>query len=109
MDITMENALKVAPIAGRVLMNYITGRGFPGLVIHTSVAAVVTNVVLNFLWILHYGITGAAWASKISYAVSFLGSLLFLCRLSGNHWTKAVLPWRGECIIYWKVGKTLCE
>jgi O-antigen/teichoic acid export membrane protein len=99
----------VALSAGRVLANDIAGRGFPGLNIYTGIAAVVTNVILNLLWIPRYGIVGAAWASTVSYTVSFLGALFFYCRLSGNRWTKAVFPQRGDWALYFRVGKALCQ
>jgi len=95
--------------AGRVLSNDIAGRGFPGLNIYTGLAAVTTNVVLNLLWIPRYGIVGAAWASTVSYTVSFLGALFFYCQLSGNQWTKVVLPQSGDWALYFRAGKFLCR
>jgi len=95
--------------AGRVLSNDIAGRGFPGLNIYTGLAAVATNVVLNLLWIPRYGIVGAAWASTVSYTVSFLGALFFYCRLSGNYWTKVVFPQRSDWALYWKTGLALVQ
>lgn len=99
----------VALSAGRVLANDIAGRGFPGLSIYTGSVAVLTNVVLNLLWIPRYGIVGAAWASTASYTVSFLSALFFYCRLSGNRWTSVVLPQRGDWMIYLKTGKALFQ
>ncbi|WP_427365246.1 polysaccharide biosynthesis C-terminal domain-containing protein [Candidatus Caldatribacterium saccharofermentans] len=99
----------VALSAGRVLANDIAGRGFPGLNIYTGSVAVLTNVVLNLLWIPRYGIVGAAWASTASYTVSFLSALFFYCRLSGNRWTSVVLPQRGDWMIYLKTGKALFQ
>lgn len=93
--------------AGKVLANDIAGRGLPMLNIYTGLAAVVTNVVLNLLWIPHYGITGAGWASTASYTISFLGSLFFYCRLSGNRWTVVVFPQRGDWALYLKTAKAL--
>ena len=95
--------------AGRVLSNDIAGRGFPGLNIYTGLAAVTTNVVLDLLWIPRYGIVGAAWASTVSYTVSFLGALFFYCQLSGNQWTKVVLPQSGDWALYFRAGKFLCR
>lgn len=99
----------VALSAGRVLSNDIAGRGFPALNIYTGGAAVATNIALNLLWIPRYGIVGAAWASTVSYTVSFLGALFFYCRLSGNRWTKVILPQRTDWGIYWKAGVTLWQ
>ena len=99
----------VALSAGRVLANDIAGRGRPGLNIYIGIAAVATNIALNLLWIPHYGIVGAAWASTVSYTVSFLGSLFFYCRLSGNRWTKVIFPQRGDWAVYLQTGKALCQ
>jgi len=97
----------IALSAGRVLSNDIAGRGHPGLNIYTGIGAVITNVVLNVLWIPRYGIVGAAWASTVSYTVSFLGAIFFYCRLSGNRWTKVVFPQRGDWALYWRTGVAL--
>jgi len=94
----------VALSAGRVLANDIAGRGFPGLNIYTGLAAVATNVVLNLLWIPRYGIVGAAWASTVSYTVSFFSNLFFYCRLSRNSWSEVVLPQRGDWALYLRAG-----
>ncbi len=97
----------IALSAGRMLANDIAGRGRPGLNIYPGIAAVATNVALNLLWIPHYGILGAAWASTVSYTVSFLGSLFFYCRISGNRWTVVILPQKGDWAIYWRTGIAL--
>jgi len=99
----------VALSAGRVLSNDIAGRGFPGLNIYTGIAALAANVVLNFLWIPSYGIAGAAWASTVSYTISFLVALFFYCRLSGKRWTEVVFPQPGDLVLYCRTGKELCR
>lgn len=93
--------------AWRLLANDIAGRGFPGVNIYTGLVAVVTNIVLNLLWIPRYGIVGAAWASSVSYTVSLFGALFFYCRLSGNRWTKVIFPQRGDWALYWRVAWAL--
>lgn len=97
----------VALSVGRVLANDIAGQGFPRLNVYTSIAAVTANVALNILWIPIYGIVGAAWASTVSYTVSFLGSLFFYCCLSGNHWTTVLFPQRGDWVLYWRTAVSL--
>lgn len=97
----------VALSAGRVLANDIAGRGFPRLNIYTGLIAVVTNIALNVLLIPRYGIAGAGWASTASYAISFLGTIFFYCRLSGNRWAVVVFPQQGDWQIYWNIGKAL--
>ncbi len=105
-------ALLVGVVAlgvGRVLSNDIAGRGLPRLNIYGGLAAVMTNLALNIWWIPRYGIIGAAWASTVSYTISFMVALFFYCRLSSNHWTKVVLPQRGDWVLYWKIVKALCR
>lgn len=91
----------------RILANDIAGRGYPYLNIYTSLAAVIANVILNFIWIPRYNISGAALASTASYTVSFLMATFFYCRLSGNSWTKVILPQRGDGMLYWQAVKAL--
>lgn len=92
---------------GRVLANDISGRGRPGLNIYIGIMAVSTNIVLNLLWIPPFGIVGAAWASTVSYTISFLSALFFYCHLSGNHWTHVVFPQLGDWSLYWQTAVSL--
>lgn len=94
---------------GAAVSSDIAGRGFPHVSIYVGLAAAVTNVVLNILWIPRYGIVGASWASTASYTVEFLVVLFFYCRLSGNRWTAVVLPQRGDWALYWRTGVTLWQ
>jgi O-antigen/teichoic acid export membrane protein len=95
--------------AGKILANYIAGRGLPRVNLYTGIVAVITNVVLNLLWIPRYGIVGAARASTVSYTVSFVLALFFYCRLSGNRWNVVIFPQPGDWTIYWNIGKGLCR
>jgi len=97
----------VALSAARVLANDIAGRGRPMLNTYTSALTLATNIALNIAWIPRHGITGAAWASTVSYSVLFLSALFFYCRLSGNSWTKILLPQRGDWALYWRTGRSL--
>lgn len=51
----------------------------------------------------------AALASTASYTVSFLMATFFYCRLSGNSWTKVILPQRGDGMLYWQAGMALLK
>jgi len=90
----------VALSAGRILSNALAGYGRPVLNIYTGIVAVITNVVLNLLWVPRYGIVGAAWASSVSYTVSFLGSLYFYCRFSNQRWTEVIVLQKEDWKIY---------
>ncbi len=91
----------------RVLANDIAGRGRPILNTYSGAVVVASNIILNLLWLPRYGILGAAWASTISYNISFVLVLYFYSRLSGNPWWKVVLPQRGDWALYLKTGKAL--
>lgn len=97
----------VALSAGRVLANDIAGRGYPGWNIYTGFVAVIINIALNFLWIPRYGIVGAAWASTVSYTLSFFCIVFLYCRLSGNGWTAVIFPQRSDWILYCRMASTL--
>ena len=92
---------------GRVLANDIAGRGRVMLNNYAGLVTVVTNVLLNILWIPRYGIAGAALASTVSYTLAFLTQLFLYTRLSGNRWTVVVLPQRGDWALYRRTGLAL--
>ena len=99
----------VALSIGRILANDIAGRGRPILNTYVGAGAFVTNLALNLIWIPRYGIAGAAGASTVSYTVILLGELFFYCHLSGNHWTVAILPQRGDLGLYRRTGLALSQ
>jgi len=97
----------VALSVGRVLANDVAGRGRVMLNNYAGLVTVATNVILNILWIPRYGIAGAAWASMCSYNTGSILQLFLYTRLSGNSWTKILLPQRGDLALYWRTGRAL--
>lgn len=97
----------VALSVWRLLANDLAGRGKPMLNTYITGVAVVVNLVLNIFWIPRYGIEGAAWASTASYGLALVIILFVYCRLSGNRWTKVLLPQRGDWALYWQTGAAL--
>ena len=93
----------------RVLANDIAGRGAPQLNLYRGIVTVVTNVTLNIVWIPRYGIVGAAWASSVSYTVSFLSAFFVYCRLSDARCGDLIFLKRSDWILYWKTGQTLWQ
>ena len=101
-------ALAAVAVSGsRVLANDISGRGRPILNTYIAVTGLIVNIVLNVVLVPKYGITGAAWASALSYSTSFLIRLLAYCRISGNRWTIVLFPQRNDWILYWRTGLAL--
>lgn len=63
-----------------ILANDLAGRDYPLVLPIVSGGALVLNVALNLWWLPIYGIAGAALASTIAYALSFLSILLYWLR-----------------------------
>jgi O-antigen/teichoic acid export membrane protein len=60
----------------RILNSRFAGIGQPKVLIAIFVPALILNILLNFLWIPHYGGVGAAWASNVSYAFGAITLLI---------------------------------
>lgn len=95
----------VAVSVGRILGSDIAGRGRPILNTYVGIITVMTNVILNIVWIPRHGITGAAWASTVSYTLTLMARLFLYCRLSKNSCANVLIPQKGDWALYWKVGK----
>lgn len=91
--------------AGRVLSNDISGRGKPEISIYSGTTALILNIILNIILIPIWGITGAALASSVSYTLSFLITLYFYCKISGNSWIITIIPQKADLILYQKFIK----
>jgi len=90
----------VALAGARPLINYLAGRGRPMLNTYAGIVALVMNLGLNIGLIPKLGITGAAWASTVSYTVSYAFSIVAYCRISGSEWRDVVLLKRSDFTRY---------
>ena len=81
-----------------VFQSFLVTAERPGLGLAFTVAAGVTNILLDLLLvgILPFGVEGAAWATNISYLVGGIVPLIYFIVLrKGNLWlTAAPLNWR---------------
>jgi O-antigen/teichoic acid export membrane protein len=91
----------------RVFSADIGGRGRPLLNSYVAAASVSLNVVLNVLWIPHYGISGAAWASVASYSLAAVLSCGVYTWLSGNSLASVVVPRREDLVLLRRVAASL--
>ncbi len=73
-----------------VLATYILGIGKPGFNTVISLIALIFTVVLNVMLIPRYGISGAAFASSISYIILSCLTLAIFVKLSGLTWGESV-------------------
>lgn len=90
----------VAVSGGRVLGNDIAGRGRPILNTYLNAITVVVNFCLDILWIPKFGITGAAWATTVSYSIALIGSLLVYSKISGNYIEKIIFIQKSDIALY---------
>ena len=94
--------------ADSILAHDIAGRGKPLVNSYISIIALIVNIILNISWIPKFGIEGAAWASTISYGLTFVGRVLIYSRISGNSFGVILLPQRSDVTLYKKLwGLTL--
>lgn len=62
---------------GQLVINFLIAENYRKTLFFVSLIPMVMNVVLNILWIPHYGIAGAAYATLVSYICAPLSILLF--------------------------------
>ena len=90
----------VALSVGNVLSSYFSGRNRRFLPALAMAAGFLLNIALNFVWIPRFGITGAAWASTLSYSLQSVFMALFFWRVTGISPLKLVVPERGDLELY---------
>lgn len=59
-----------------ILNSRFAGIGQPIILIVIFFPALIINILLNLLWIPHYGAIGAAWASNVSYSLGAITLLI---------------------------------
>lgn len=97
----------VALAGWSILDSDFKGRGKPLWSTYSVLAALVVNIALNLWWIPLYGISGAAWASSVSYIVILAFALILYVRASDLSWTAAMLPQRSDLDLYREVARGL--
>ncbi len=68
----------------RILNSDLMGRGKPMPNTYISGFSIILNIVLNIALIPRFGITGAAWATAVSYSLAFFIMLLVYSKISNN-------------------------
>lgn len=90
----------VAFSVARVISSDLAGRGKPIVDNYVGLFSTVLNVILNILLIPRMGITGAAWASSITYSLSSILMLLIYSSISKNS-IKDILFVKGSDVKYY--------
>jgi len=78
----------------------LAARGNPMLNTCAIGASAVLNIVLNIIFIQKWGISGAAFATTVSYAVMFFITLIFYIKISGNKITDIIFIKKEDFILY---------
>ncbi|MCU0652671.1 MAG: flippase [Candidatus Pacebacteria bacterium] len=68
----------------RILANDIAARGKPMVNTYIIGVSLLVNVFLNIIFIPKFGISGAAWATSISYFLVFAATVFVYGNISGN-------------------------
>ena len=88
----------------KVLGNEIAGRGKPVINSIALGVSLVVNFFLNWLLIPRWGISGAAFASTVSYTVTAVMTLVVFTKMSGNSWFDTIVVKGEDLKIYMKLA-----
>jgi O-antigen/teichoic acid export membrane protein len=86
----------VAVSGHSVLVYFLMATGRPMLVSYITGISLILNIILNVIWIPHWGIIGAAWATTVSYSAMFMISLFVYSKISGNAMKDTVIPQKSD-------------
>ena len=92
-----------------VLSATTVGRGYPIYSLYTALIATPPTIVLYVLLVPSLEATGAALASSISYAFSFVLSAWYFRRVTGLHVAPLLVPTRSEIEDYRRVVRLVRE
>lgn len=62
---------------GSLVINYLIAENYKKILFYSSLLPMLLNIALNILWIPHFGIAGAAYATLVSYMFVPLSALFF--------------------------------
>jgi len=74
----------IAVAGSRILTNDLAGRGKPMVNTYLAIITAALNILLNIILIPRFGISGAAWATAISYTLIFIVKTIVYSKISGN-------------------------
>ena len=80
------------------LWNHLAGRGYPHFNLYGSLVGSISTLLLDFLLIPRWGITGASIASSIAYTLTFLVVLHFFKKLENLSFSEIFLPRKRDFI-----------
>ena len=84
----------------RILANDLYGRGKPLLNSYITGVSVIINIILNIIFIPKFGISGASWATAISYTIALIMITIVYSRISGNRITDILFVKKSDLKYY---------
>lgn len=97
----------VALSSDRILSNDLAGRGIPEYNTYVSTFTLILNLILNYVMIPHWGLSGAALATSITYTVTFLIKSVIFKRVSGQEYIKFLLISKEDISLFVGFAKPL--
>lgn len=70
----------IAP--SRILSNHLSGQGLPGVNLKISLIALGINIILNFILVPRFGISGAGIATSVSYSFSCVCKVIVYSKIT---------------------------
>ena len=99
----------IAISGSRILAKDFTGRGRLQENIYISAFSLILNIILNIIFIPKFGIIGAAWATVISYTITFLNRIIIYSKISGNSIVKIIFIQKSDIVLYKNFASTLAK
>ncbi len=83
-----------------ILANDLAARGKPILNTYAIGISVLINIILNIIFIPKWGISGAAWATAVSYFVMFIITMVIYRKISGNSIKNTIIFQKADFKLY---------
>lgn len=90
----------IALSSERILSNDLAGRGKPEYNTYVSTFTIILNLLLNYVMIPSWGLSGAAFATSITYTVTFLIKSAIFKRVSGVKYIKFLLISKEDIMLF---------
>lgn len=84
----------------RILSNSLAGKGRPELNLYTSLVTLTTNIILNVILIPKYGLVGAAFATSVSYTLTYIIKTLIYLRITNDRFLNVMLINKSDLKMY---------
>lgn len=91
----------------RIISNDIAGRGKPEINLYTSIFTVVTNIVLNIIFVPIYGIDGAASVTSVTYLMNWVIKVVIFKKITDQPYSTFLLIHSADIKLYSRLLRKL--